>query len=523
MLRTMRSRDVISSFNKLRTEDVTKRQRPHVILCNASMSTKPELTSVRYKVQRGPYASISDAHLQHFQHLLGHERVITDSEECESYNIDWANTVRGASRVVLKPKTTEEVSAILRHCDKNKLAVCPQSGNTGLVGGSVPIFDEIVISMTLMNKVLDVNPLTGTLVCEAGCILEKLENHVEQYGLIMPLDLGAKGSCLIGGCVSTNAGGLRLLRYGNLHGTVTGLEAVKADGTVIDCLNTLKKDNTGYHIKHLFIGSEGTLGIVTKVAIKCPPLPKTVNVAFLGLNSFDDVLKLYSLAKAELSEILSACELIDRRSLEVCINTLGLQNPLAIDNDGYNFYVLLETSGSNSAHDEEKLNILLEKALSMDVIANGTIATEPTKIKNLWALRERIAEGVMHDGYVFKYDLSLPVQEFYKIVETLRDRLRHYPSVIRISGYGHLGDGNIHLQVSTKNYDKEIASQLEPFVFEFVSKLRGSISAEHGIGFKKTQFLHLSKDTSAIETMRQLKKLMDPNGILNPYKVLYPF
>nr|XP_031839412.1 D-2-hydroxyglutarate dehydrogenase, mitochondrial [Nomia melanderi] len=486
-----------------------------------SANAKPAFTCDRYQVQRGSYARIDGKHVAFFESVLDRNRVISDPEECEGYNIDYVKMVRGKSNLVLKPKTTEEVSAILRYCNENRLAVCPQSGNTGLVGGSVPVFDEIVLSMKLMNKIIDTNELAGVLTCEAGCVLEDLDNHLSSVGLMMPIDLGAKGSCLIGGCVSTNAGGLRLLRYGNLHGNVLGLEAVKADGKVVDCLNTLKKDNTGYHLKHMFIGSEGTLGVVTKVAIQCPPLPRAVNVAFLGLNSFDKVLKAFCLAKNELGEILSSFEMMDKLSLDVSLSVFGLRSPLTSVPDGHDFYVLMETSGSKTEHDEEKLASFVERALADDIIEDGTLTSDPAKIKNIWSLRERISEGVLRDGYVFKYDLSIPLPSFYKVIEVLRDRVRD-PRVIRISGYGHLGDGNIHAQVSIPSYDADVAAQLQPFIFEYVSSLRGSVSAEHGIGFTKTKYLHMSKTPSEIELMHDLKKLMDPNSILNPYKVLPP-
>lgn len=184
--------------------------------------------------------------------------------------------------MVLKPKSTDEVSAILRHCNERRLAVCPQGGNTGLVGGSVPVFDEVVLSTQLMNRIESIDELSGVLECQSGCVLETLEAAVGERGLCMPLDLGAKGSCNIGGNVSTNAGGLRLVRYGNLHGSVLGVEAVKADGTVLDLMSRFKKDNTGYHLKHMFIGSEGTLGVITKVAMFCPTSSRAVSVAFLG-------------------------------------------------------------------------------------------------------------------------------------------------------------------------------------------------------------------------------------------------
>ncbi|KAG8038098.1 hypothetical protein G9C98_006423 [Cotesia typhae] len=433
-----------------------KADKIYRLICHGDLarsgSTMPDLTAVRYKVKRGPFGEITGTHVNFFEQLLGHNRVITDPNECDAYNVDWVKTVRGSSRLVLKPKTTDEVKEILKFCNHNRLAVCPQSGNTGLV---------------------------------------VLEKHVEQYGLMMPLDLGAKGSCLIGGNISTNAGGQRLLRYGNLHGSVLGLEAVTADGRVIDSISTLKKNNTGYHLKNLFIGSEGTLGVVTKVAIQCPTRPSSQNVAFVGLNSFDKVLKTFVLAREKLAEILSACEVIDSWSMGISTDLLYLKSPLG---QKHQFYMLIETSGSNQEHDEDKLMSFFE-------------------------IRERLGEGCLRDGYCFKYDVSLPLPHFYKLIEALHERL-DTSRIVRISGFGHLGDGNLHVIVATPEYDLEIESQLEPFLFEYVSEQRGSVSAEHGIGFKKTKYLSYSKDKSAIQLMKEIKSLMDPNGILNPYKVL---
>lgn len=267
-------------------------------------------------MQRGQYAELSDSDVAHFEKILGSNHVITDQTETQSYNIDFLGSVRGNSRIILKPASTQDVSEILKYCNEKNLAVCPQGGNTGLVGGSVPVFDEVILSTQLMNKIESIDELSGVLVCQSGCILEKLEEKVSEKNLMMPLDLGAKGSCHIGGNVSTNAGGLRLLRYGNLHGSVLGVEAVTANGQIIDLMSNFKKDNTGYHLKHMFIGSEGTLGVVTKLAMFCPSAPKSVNIAFLGLESYDAVLKTFLSAKRELGEILSSCEMIDASSLE---------------------------------------------------------------------------------------------------------------------------------------------------------------------------------------------------------------
>lgn len=233
-------------------------------------------------MKRGDYATITTADLKHFESILSPDRCITDPNDIELHNTDFFYKYRGSSQLMLKPKSTEEVSAILKHCNARKLAVCPQGGNTGLVAGTTPIFDEIILSMQLMNNIEHVDETAGILVCQSGCVLEKLEEHLSQHNLIMPIDLGAKGTCHIGGNVSTNAGGLRLMRYGNMHGNVLGIEAVKADGTILDLMSNFKKDNTGYHLKHLFIGSEGTLGIVTKLAIACPTASKALNVALVG-------------------------------------------------------------------------------------------------------------------------------------------------------------------------------------------------------------------------------------------------
>lgn len=237
--------------------------------------------------------------------MLGAHRVITDPNDVQPHNVDFLSAVRGYSQTLLKPKTTDEVSAILRHCNERKLAVCPQGGNTGLVGGSVPVFDEIVLSTQLMDQIEHIDQVSGILTCQSGCVLESLDQKASEVGLCMPLDLGAKGSCHIGGNVSTNAGGLRLLRYGNLHGSVLGVEAVKADGTVLDLLSNFKKDNTGYHLKHLFIGSEGTLGVVTKVAIACPTASKAVNVAFLGKYNSIQISIFFFLLKLEIDKFFS--------------------------------------------------------------------------------------------------------------------------------------------------------------------------------------------------------------------------
>lgn len=490
--------------------------------CNSSRKVQRsvrkyvELTTVRYpNLKRGNYGILTEADVALFERLLpGEGRVITDSSELEGPNTDWIKNCKGASQLLLKPKTTADVSAILQVCSEKKFAVVPQGGNTGLVGGSVPVFDEIIISTQQMNDVISLDTVAGILVCQAGCILGNLDECVSKHNLTMPIDLGAKGSCHIGGNLATNAGGVRLLRYGSLHGNVLGLEAVLPDGEVLDCLSTLRKDNTGYDVKQLFIGSEGTLGIITKVAILCPQKPTAVNVAFLGVESFNMVLEVFQEARKSLAEILSAFEFLDTESMKMAKDNLKLSSPI----DDYPFYVLIETSGSQGAHDEEKLIQFLERMLQSGQVANGTVASEPSKIQAVWDLRERMAEGLMHDGYCYKYDVSLPLENFYNLVTDMRERLGS--KATRVVGYGHVGDGNLHLNATSPEYNEEVMGLIEPFIYDWVAKYRGSISAEHGLGFKKRQFIYHSKSRSAVKIMKDIKKLFDPKGIMNPYKTL---
>ncbi|KAK9510801.1 hypothetical protein O3M35_005510 [Rhynocoris fuscipes] len=487
-------------------------------LIRRSLSYASSLTKNRYpKLKRGPYGSVTDKNINEFEKIVGKQRVLTNFEDVQPYNEDFLKLVCGCSRVVVKPKTVEELSAIMKICDRDRLAVCPQGGNTGLVGGSTPLFDEIIISMSLMNQILNIDSLAETLSCEAGCVVEKVNLSLEEHGLMLPHDLGSKGSCQIGGNISTCAGGLRLLRYGSFQKNVLGLEVVMANGSILNCMNALKKDNTGYHLRQLFIGSEGTLGIVTKAVIQCPVKPKSVNLSLLGLDSFSDTLKTMKLAKEYLSEIISSCEMMDLESMNVVTNKLGLKPPL----DPYNFYMLIESHGSNEKHDSEKMSAFLDEAMKQNIVKDGITASEPSRIANLWQYREKAGIALVKDAILYQYDISLPVNEnFYEIINELRERLKTMNNVCDITGFAHLGDGNLHVNVTSKEYDQAIIDSLEPFVFERVAIRKGSISAEHGIGFKKTEFLKYSKTMEAIATMKMIKEKLDPKGILNPYKVL---
>ncbi|KAI4645750.1 hypothetical protein J4E93_005328 [Alternaria ventricosa] len=477
------------------------------------------------------FAKVSEEHVKYFRELLGSDSAIIDgvskdaSDDIEAFNSDWMRKFRGHTKLVLKPNSTEEVSKILKYCNDNMLAVVPQGGNTGLVGGSVPVFDEIVINMQRMNEIRSFDEVSGILVADAGVILENADNFLAEKNHIFPLDLGAKGSAYIGGNVATNAGGLRLLRYGSFHGNVLGIEAVLPDGTIVDDLSTLRKNNTGYDLKQLFIGGEGTIGIITKVSIICPRRSPAVNVAYFGLESYEQVQKAYIEAKGHLSEILSAFELMDGRTQKLVNRVTGKKMPLEGEHP---FYCLIETSGSNAEHDGEKLQAFLEHVMETEVVSDGVLAENQTQIQELWSWREGITECLGHDGGVYKYDLSIPIAELYDLVNETRDRLTEagllgndssHP-VVDVVGYGHMGDANLHLNIPVRKFDKAVEKKLEPFVYEWVQKRNGSISAEHGLGVTKKPYIGYSKSETMIKLMKQIKDLYDPNGIMNPYKYI---
>jgi FAD/FMN-containing dehydrogenase len=483
--------------------------------CKLMPSSYPQLQ------RDSKFTKISEEHVKFFQDLLGSESSVIDgvskdaSADIEAYNSDWMRKFRGHTKLVLKPSSTEEVSKILKYCNDNMLAVVPQGGNSGLVGGSVPVFDEIVINLQKMNQIHSFDEVSGILVADAGVILEIADNYLGERGHIFPLDLGAKGSCQIGGNVSTNAGGLRLLRYGSFHGNVLGVEAVLPDGTVMDDLSKLRKNNTGYDMKQLFIGGEGTIGIITKISIICPRRSPAVNVAYFGLESYDHVQQAFREAKGQLSEILSAFELMDGRSQKLVNRVTGKKMPLEGEHP---FYCLIETSGSNADHDGEKLEKFLEHVMENEIVQDGILAQDQTQIQELWTWREGITECLGHDGGVYKYDLSIPIHELYDLVNETRDRLTSegllgtddsHP-VVDVVGYGHMGDGNLHLNVPVRRFDKSVEKALEPWVYEWVQKRNGSISAEHGLGVTKKPYVGYSKSETMIRLMKQIKDLYDP-------------
>ncbi|CAO1633166.1 unnamed protein product [Sympodiomycopsis kandeliae] len=447
------------------------------------------------------------------------------ADELDGYNQDWMNKYKGQSQCVIKPKTTQELANVVKYCYEKRIAVVPQGGNTGLVGGGVPVEDEVIISTASLNQIRSFDEVSGTLVCDAGCILETLDNHVAPKGYMMPLDLGAKGSCHIGGNVATNAGGLRFLRYGSLHGNVLGLEVVLPNGEILDGLSSLRKDNTGFDLKQLFIGSEGSIGLITGVSIVTPRRPSAQNVAVFALDSFESVQKVFGTVKQHCGEILSAFEYFDQDAFELVQGhaTSKVKDPFE---SRHPFYVLIETSGSNKDHDDEKLSNLLEVLMENGEIVDGVMAQDSTQIESLWSLRESIPEAAGKYGSVYKYDLSMPIHKMNELVQDMRQRfvskdlLGADKSIKTVVGYGHIGDGNLHINIVSSKYTNEIEAQIEPYIYEWTSKVKGSISAEHGLGYMKAEKIGYTKDETSVAYMQKLKQLFDPKGIFNPNKYL---
>jgi len=483
---------------------------------------------------RGDYSALQPSDVKFFRDLLGDAGVLADGgdeDELRKYNRDWMGKWEGRSRCVLKPASTDEVASVLKYANERGLAVVPQGGNTGLVGGSVPVHDELVLSLLRMNRVEHFDARSGIVTVQGGMVLEQLDNYLAEQGYMVPLDLGAKGTCTIGGNAATNAGGLRYLRYGSLRGNILGIEAVLADGSVVDSLSALRKDNTGYGLPQLFIGSEGTLGVITRLTLLVPPRPTSVNVAFFGCKDFEHVQRTFALARRKLGEVLSAVEFADRPAVEFVLQReagTGIRDPLEA---AHNFYVLIETSGSDEDHDMEKLHRFLEAAMEGEqdsgqggpVVDDGVVAQDTVQARAIWRLREGISDAMTVAGYVYKYDVSLPLPRMYELVEATRERLeaQGLSATAKAAGYGHLGDANLHLNVtSLTGRDDRLLGLLEPWLFEWVAAAKGSISAEHGVGQCKPEYLHLSKADSAVVLMKQLKGMLDPKGILNPYKVL---
>ena len=418
---------------------------------------------------------------------------------------------------LVRPVSTQEVSEVLQWCNANGVAVVTQGGLTGLVHGSDASGAEVILSMERMRLIEDIDCRQRTASVQAGVVLQVLQEAVAAHDLTFPLDLGARGTATIGGNAATNAGGNRVIRYGMMRDMVLGLEVVLADGTVISSMNSLLKNNTGYDLKQLFIGSEGTLGVITRLVLRLREKPQNSNVAFVAANSFDAVANLLKHMDRSLGGTLSAFEVMWQSFYQLVTTPPATGKPPV--SQEYPFYVLIESQGADRESDTQRFNAALEAAMEQGLIADAAISQSDSDCKRFWSLRDDVGQ-VTRDGAPVVFDVSLPIAEMEQFAKKLGDALPQAIGDHKLWIFGHLGDSNLHVivQVPPQVY---VASRpkIEVLVYGGLKDFRGSVSAEHGIGLEKKAWLAVSRNEAELNLMRTLKKALDPKGILNPGKI----
>ena len=452
-----------------------------------------------------------------------------DGTDLSPWEQDWRQRHRGRSLAVVRPRSTAEVAAVVKACAEARVAMVPQGGNTGLVVGSVPddTGTQIVLSLQRMNAVRSLDRDNLTLVAEAGCVLQHLQQVAEQAGLMLPLSLAAEGSCTIGGNLATNAGGTQVLRYGNARDLCLGLEVVTAQGEVWHGLTGLRKDNTGYDLRHLMIGSEGTLGIITAASLKLFAPPAVQLTAWVAVPDLEAAVRLLGLAHARLGPGLTGFEVMGQFALSlVARHYPELPMPLWQDTP---WCVLLENSDpENETHARERFEDLLGQAMEDGIVSDAVIAAHLSQASQLWQLRESIPLAQSREGLNIKHDVSLSVSRIPGFVAETDALLQAAIPGIRLVNFGHLGDGNLHYNVQAPEgadgpaFLREHEEQVNTLVFDQVARFEGSISAEHGVGQLKLGQLPHYKDPVALTMMRAIKRALDPHHLLNPGKVISP-
>lgn len=470
---------------------------------------------------------ISTGIIEKLRQSVGSQGVLTEAADLEPYVVDWRGVYRGATAAVVRPASTAEVVAVMKLCADTGTALVPQGGNTGMCGASVPNAGggEIVLSLARMNKIIDVDPLNNTLTAEAGCVLANIQQAAADAGRLFPLSLGAEGSCQIGGNLSTNAGGVNVLRYGNTRDLVLGLEVVLPDGRIWNGLRGLRKDNTGYDLKHLFIGAEGTLGVITAATLKLFPRPAANATAWMAVPDPEAALKLLALMRRHCNDRITAFELISRHSLElVWRHVPGTRDPLPAPSP---WYVLTELA---DAGDEQALRgdleRALEDALQQELVVDAVVAESRTQAQALWHMRESIPEGARQEPVmVYRHDIAVAVGRIPEFIREAQAALeKRFPDV-RLICFGHLGDGNLHYNAYIPSRLRTDAAARDAHdvtatVYDIVQQYGGSFSAEHGIGLSKVAELAHYKSAVELDLMRTVKHALDPRGLLNPGKVL---
>ncbi|WP_118186067.1 FAD-binding oxidoreductase [Paraburkholderia phosphatilytica] len=468
----------------------------------------------------------TDPFMDALQQIVGPHGLVADSADRERFERDWRGNYPGRARAVVRPASTGEVAAVVRLCSEHHVPVVPQGGNTGLAGGSSPDDSglEVVLSLTRMNRVRSISLADETIMVEAGCILQHVQEEAARHNRLFPLSLAAEGTATIGGNLSSNAGGEQVLRYGNARDLTLGLEVVLPDGRVWNGLSPLRKDNTGYDLKHLFIGGEGTLGVITAASLKLFPLPRHQCTAWLGLDTPRQAIDVLMLLRETLGDCVTSFELVGRATLDQVLARIdGTRAPLA---EATPWSVLVEVSETArdtrlDARFEAALGDLLERGFVRDAV----VAQSSEQAHALWHIRDHVPEAQRRDGPSIKHDLSVPISRIPEFIETTGAALAATFPGIRVICFGHVGDGNLHYNQSKPAHqsDAEFRAQIprvHDIVHEQVARMHGSISAEHGIGRLKQDALMHYKSAVALDLMARVKRAIDPDNLFNPGRLL---
>jgi FAD/FMN-containing dehydrogenase len=460
--------------------------------------------------------------------ILGSDGAITDAADIEPYLTDHRHLYHGRALTVALPRSVEQISRLLAYCNDERIGVVPHGGNTSYCGGATPdeSGQQVVLSVKRLNQIRNVDPLNYSLLAQAGCILADVQRAADDVDRLFPLSLGSEGTCQIGGNLSTNAGGTSVLRYGMMRELVLGLEVVLADGRVLSTLGALRKDNTGYDIKSLFLGAEGTLGVITAATLKLFSKARTAATAFVAVQSVQAAVELLARLREASGDRVSSFELIPRIGIELTTRHIpGVKNPLK---QPYEWYVLCEVTSSRGADRlDDVLTESLAAAFEANLVLDAVVAQSDREREALWKIRETIPEAQRIDGASLKHDTSLPVTSLAAFVTKAGDWIRENVRDGRLVAYGHVGDGNLHFnlnQVGGTSRDAFLAREapIKRAIHDMVRDFGGSFSAEHGIGRLKVSELERYASPVELDLMRAVKRTFDPNGILNPGKVLRP-
>ena len=458
--------------------------------------------------------------LSDLRQLVGQANVLTSPSDLEAYGRDWTRVHQAKPSVIVLPASTAEVAAVVAYCQAKKLPIVPSGGRTGLAGAAVATNGEVVLSLSRMTKIEELDEVGQTIRVEAGITTQQVQEAAKQVGLFFPLDLAAKGSCQIGGNIATNAGGVKFIRFGGMREQVLGIEVVLPSGEVLDMNTGLRKNNTGYDLRQLFIGSEGTLGIVTRATLRLTPPPRNMQVSVLAVPSFESMLQILRVCgKAGVQ--LTAFEFFTRVAHEIVLqHALGARSPFTEKSP---YYVLLEVE--EGAGGVDVMQPLLEQIFAADLISDAVVATSSAQFKELWGLRENITESLSKHGHIRKNDISLAIGQLAAFTAELELEVAAAPKDIQLVLFGHIGDGNLHINYVGLNKAESFADfnararLIELRIFERLARYKGSISAEHGIGLLKKKDLHFSRSEPEVALMRQIKQLLDPANLLNPGKI----